>query len=174
MKKTTLFFLVVMIMIASCNKIAELITFHINTQANITVNSSTLLNTPFEIRTPGITTQSSETFENNRTAPDLIKKVAFDEIKLTITNPANKTFSFLKNVHIYISTDDYDEVELAYLDNIPADAQSIKLNTSGENLEKFVKSSSYRLRTTMETRETLTQSTDIQVDMRFAVTAGLK
>src|SRR5688500_1098736 len=174
MKKTSLYFLLAVITIAGCSKIAELITFKINTQANITVNSSSLLNTPFEISTPGITTHSSETFENNRTAPDLIKKVAFEEIKLTITSPENKTFSFLKNVHIYISTDDYDEVELAYLDNIPADAKSIILNTTSENLEKFIKSSSYRLRTRMETRETLSQATDIQVDMRFAVTAGLK
>jgi hypothetical protein len=174
MKQTSLFFLLTVIALASCTKIAELTTFKINTQANITVSSSSLLNTPFEISTPAIATQSSETFENNRTAPDLIKKVAFEEIKLTITSPQNKTFSFLKSVHIYISTDDYDEVELAYLENIPADAKSIILNTTDENLEKFVKSSSYRLRTRMETRETLTQSTDIQVDMRFAITAGLK
>jgi len=174
MKKTSFIFLLALTAVAGCSKITELITFKINTQANITVNSSTLLSTPFEISTPGIPTQSSETFENNHTTPDLIKKVAFEEIKLTITSPENKTFSFLKNVHVYISTDDYDELELAYLDNIPADAKSIILNTTAENLEKFVKSSSYRLRTTMETRETLTQATDIRVDMRFAVTAGLK
>jgi hypothetical protein len=39
------------------------------------------------------------------------------ELTVTITDPANKTFSFLKSIRLYISTD-ANEIELAYKDDI--------------------------------------------------------
>ena len=156
-----------------CEKLAELANFDIKAQTSIQVNSSTILNTPFEIHTPGITTNSNEEFENKHTNATLIKKVVLEELKLTITNPNDKTFNFMKKIHVYISTDDNPEIELAYLDVIPENQDSITLVTSKENLMQFVKATSYKLRTSIETKETLTEATDIQVDMKFNVTAGI-
>jgi len=73
---------------------------------------------PFEIPTPDITTNSEQELNNNNTKANLVKDVSLEELKLTIVSPSGKTFSFLKSVHIYISTNDDDEVELAYKDNI--------------------------------------------------------
>jgi hypothetical protein len=173
MKYKILMLLVIITTFVSCNKLAELISFNINAQTSIQVNSTTIINTPFEITTPGITTNSSQEYENNHTTPNLIKEVILEEVKLSVTNPQDKTFSFMKNIHIYISTDDNAEVELAYLETIPSDSSSITLITTKENLDKFIKASSYKLRTRIETKETLSEPTDIQVDMKFKVTAGL-
>ena len=159
--------------VIGCSKLAELITFNFTAHTSITINSPGIINTPFEISTPPVTTNSTEAFENNHSTPDLIKKVALEEVKLTITNPQNKTFSFLKAIHVYISADGHPETEIAYLENVPATATTITLVTTKENLDKYIRASEYSIRTSVETRETLTQSTDIKVDMKFAVTAGI-
>jgi hypothetical protein len=159
--------------VTGCSKLAELITFNFNAQTSITVNSPGIINTPFELSTPPVTTNSTEAFENNHSTPDLIKKVVLEEVKLTITNPQNKTFSFLKTIHVYISADGYPETQIAYLENIPATVNTITLVTTQENLDKYIRASGYSIRTSVETRETLTQSTDIKVEMKFAVTAGI-
>lgn len=155
----------------SCNKIDNALTFTISDQSSVTIPSSSPLTLPFEISTPDISTNSSQEFENNNTNVDLIKDVKLQEVKLTITDPANKTFSFLKSIHIYISTNDNDEIELAYLDNISSSANSISLITTEEKLDNYIKSSSYKLRTETTIRETLTQDITIQIDLKFKITA---
>ncbi|WP_291249084.1 hypothetical protein [Flavobacterium sp.] len=47
------------------------------------------------------------------------------ELKLTITDPSKKTFRFLKSIHLYISTDANDEIELAYLDDINSSSNTL-------------------------------------------------
>lgn len=172
MKATFYFVLAIVITTAfSCKKIDDLLTFNLSNRTSITIPSASVISLPFEIITPDITTNYSQDFENNNTNADLVKDVKLNEVKLTITNPADKTFSFLKSIHIYISTDGSDEIELAYLDDISSAENSIKLITTNEKLDKYIKSSSYKLRTTTETRETLTQNIDIQIDLKFRVTA---
>ncbi|NCU04285.1 MAG: hypothetical protein GXC73_09895, partial [Chitinophagaceae bacterium] len=73
------------------------VNFGINHQATFRVDSGSPLNLPFEVGTPDVTTNSSQQFENNNTAANLIKEIKLEELKLTITSPNNKTFSFLKN-----------------------------------------------------------------------------
>jgi len=81
------------------------------------------------------------------------------------------TFSFLKSIHIYMYTDTEEEIEIAWKDNISSDAELIDMQTSNSALDKYVKSSSYKLRTEVVTRETLNQDIDILIDMTFQVTA---
>ncbi len=157
--------------LSGCKKLG--VNFGINHQANFRVESSSPLNLPFEVGTPDVTTNSSQQFDNNNTAANLIKEIKLEELKLTITNPSSKTFSFLKSIHIYISTDSNDEIELAGLDNIVSTAQTITLNPTTQDLSKYVKASSYKLRTTVVTKETLTQAVDFRSDIKFRVKAGV-
>ena len=147
--------------------------FRINHQATFRVDAGAPLNLPFEVGTPDVTTNSSAQFENNNTAANLIKEIKLEELKLTITNPSNKTFSFLKSIHIYISTNSSDEIELAGMDNIASTSQSIILNATTQDLSKYVKASSYKLRTTVVTKETLTQAIDVRTDIKFKVRASV-
>jgi hypothetical protein len=149
------------------------ISFSISDETTIRVESSSPLNLPFELTTMDVTTNSQQEFENNRSSKNLVKEVYLDELKLTITSPSSKTFSFLKNIQIFISTDANNEIELASLDNIASTAQSISLNVSPQNLEKYIKASSYKIRTKVTTKETLTQAVDIKAAMKFKVIAGL-
>jgi hypothetical protein len=92
-------------------------------------------------------------------------------LALTITSPSDKTFSFLKSIEIYISADGEDETKLAWNNEVQSDAQSIELETTTQALDRYVKKSSYKLRTEVTTRESLTQSVDIKIDFTFQVTA---
>jgi hypothetical protein len=159
------------VILSGCKKFG--VNFAINHQANFRVEVASPLNLPFEVATPDVTTNSSQQFENNNTAANLIKEIKLEELKLTITNPSSKTFSFLKSIHIYISTNSSDEIELASLENISSTAQTISLNCTTQNLDKYVKASSYKLRTSVVTKETLTQAVDFRSDIKFRVKASV-
>ncbi len=163
--------LLVTVALTGCKKLN--VNFKINNQTNFRVESSSPINLPFEMGTPDVTTNSSQQFSNNNTTPNLIKEIKLDELKLSITSPAAKTFSFLKTVEIYISTNNSNELLLASLDNVASTAQSISLTTTSQNLLEYVKGSSYKLRTKVVTKETVTQAIDIRADIKFNVKAGL-
>ena len=169
--KIVLAALSVIILLGACKKIDELLTFTVNDQTEIVIESSAPFSLPVEIPTPDITTNSDEEFSNNGTRSDLVKEVYLSNLVLSIKSPEDKTFSFLKSIHIYIRTNDSDEVELAYKDNVNSDAKFINLDLTHERLDKYIKADSYKLRTEVTTKETLTQDVTIVVDMSFKVTA---
>lgn len=171
MKTTLLLFTVIFAgIMTGCNKAG--INFSLSNQADFRVESSSPINLPFEMGTPEVTTNSSQEFQNNNTAANLIKEVKLEELKLTIMSPSGKTFSFLKSVQIFISTNSNDEIELASLDNIASSSQTISLNTSTQNLDKYVKSNNYKLRTRVVTKETVTQAIDIRANIKFRIKAS--
>ncbi len=171
MKITTIIFLLSTLLV-SCKELDELLTFTITDQVGFTIESTSPLDLPLNIPTPDVTTNSQQKFENNNTTAALVKDIRMDNLTLTITDPTGKTFSFLKSIHLYISTNNSDEIELAYHDNVPADVSTVALITTSEKLDAYVKSSSYRLRTSVVTREALGEPVDVQADLKFKVTAN--
>lgn len=129
------------------------------------------LNLATEIITPDVTTNSSSEFKNNNTKADLVKDVKLKELKLTITDPSDKTFTFLKSIRLYISTDANDEIELAYSDQINSTSNTIDLTCTSEKLDKYIKASSYKIRTKAVIKETITKDVTVKSDMKFKVTA---
>jgi len=173
MKKIYIIIIAVFIIGASsCEKLDELLTFYISDTTEVVVESSLFpIELPMEIPTPDITTNSEEEFSNEGTNASLVKDVYLSKLTLDIISPENKTFSFLKSMRIYIRTNDSDEKELAYKENISSNAKQIDLTMTGENLDRYIKADSYKLRTEVTTRETLTQDVKIQIYMRYKVTA---
>ena len=157
----------------SCKKIDKLLTFTVNVENNFTVGASGPLSVPFDILTPQVTTNSTQQFQNNNSDVNHVKDIKLKQVDLQIVSPAGKTFSFLESVHIYISTNASDEVELAYLDNISSTATAISLTPTTASLDKYVKASSYSLRTKIVTRQALTQDVNIKNFCQFQVTANL-
>jgi hypothetical protein len=170
-KKFTILVILALIITASCSEVDKLLTFTISDQTTFKINSGLPFNSPFEVATPDVTTNSTSEFKNNNTNVNLVKDVKLEELKLSITSPADKTFSFLKSVHMYISTTADDEIELAFLDNISSTTNTINLTCTSQKLDKYIKASSYKIRTSVTTKETLTQETTVKADMKFKVTA---
>jgi hypothetical protein len=169
--KTVTILAILALFIVSCSEVDKLLTFTISNQTTFKINSGLPINSPFEVATPDVTTNSTSEFKNNNTNVDLVKDVKLQELKLSITNPTDKTFSFLKSVHLYISTTADDEIELAYQDNINTATNTLNLTCTDQKLDKYIKASSYKIRTTVTTRETVTQDITVQADMKFKVTA---
>ena len=155
----------------SCDKIDELLTFNISNTTEIVIETSIPIALPFEIPTPDITTGSEEEMSNNNTSVDLIKDVLLTSFNMKIKDPNDKTFSFLKSIHIYISTNSSDEIELAYKDNIDANTNSIDLITTNSKLDKYIKADKYKLRTEVTTKETVTKDITIEINMKYKITA---
>ena len=166
-------FIALLLSAISCKKINELLTFNVNVENNFTVGASGPLNIPFDILTPQVTTNSTQQFQNNNSDINRVKDIKLTKVDLQIVSPAGKTFSFLQSVHIYISTNANDEIELAYLDNISSSATAISLTPTSASLDKYVKASSYSLRTKIVTKQALSQDVEIKNQCQFQVTANL-
>lgn len=159
------------VFLTSCDAVDDLLTFTISNNASIKIKSSSPINLPSEIITPDVTTNSSAEFENNKTKANLVKDVKIRSLKLTISDPSDKTFTFLKSIHLYISTTDSDEIELAYLDNINTSNNTIDLVCTDARLDRYIKADSYKIRTQVTLKETLTKDVTVKADMKFKVTA---
>jgi len=166
------FLLSLIIFFCACHQVDALITFSISDETTFTIESTALLDLPIDIPTPDVTTNSNRKFENNNTSASLVKDIRLEAMHLTITSPAGETFDFLKSIHLDISTNSSNEVELAFLDNVPVGVSAIDLQTTDARLDTYVKSSSYRLRTAVVADEALSADVDVKANIQFRVTAA--
>lgn len=155
----------------SCNEVDKLLDFNIFNQSSFTIDGGFPINSPLDIISPEVTTNSNVAFAGNGTRTDKVKDIKLEELKLTITNPNDKTFAFLKSAHIYISTNDNDEILMAYVENVNTTSKSINLLCIPQKLDNYIKATSYRLRSKVVTRESLSEDVTVQVDTRFHVVA---
>jgi hypothetical protein len=156
---------------SSCDKLDELLTFTVTDHTTITIEGNSVMDLPLQLPTPDVTSSANQEFSNNNTRADLVKDVKLTEMTMEVTSPEGKTFSFLKSIEIYISTDGSDKVLLASQTSIPETATLVQLETSGEKLDKYLKAESYRLHTTVVTREAFASSIEIELGLKFRVTA---
>ena len=104
----------------SCNKDNREVEFEMDYQTSFTLNSTIGINLPFSPPSPDINTNSTNEFSLKNTNSSLVKEVTLKTLTLTITNPTDKTFSFVKSVHIFISAPGVKEIEAIAYDNIPS------------------------------------------------------
>ena len=157
---------------SSCKKINEILTFNIKESTEITIENTIVpFSLPFELPTPNILVSSESEFENNKTSKNLVKDVHIEELALTIINPNNQKFSFLKSIVIYISADGVQKIELASKYDIPKDVNQIDLDVTESKLDDYLKADKYSLSTEVVIRETLTKDITVKADMTFEVTA---
>lgn len=160
----------ILLILTMCKK-DEWFTFTITDSTTFDITPITPIALPYELPLPDITTNSEQEFKNNNTSVGLVKEIKLSTLDLFIQNPADKTFSFLKAISIYIRTNDDDEILLATKTDIDSDAKMISLNTTEAILDKYVKADSYKLRTEVTLRETLTQAVTIEAKMKYNVKA---
>jgi len=171
MNKITLI-IIVLVSLLSCKKTHDLFTFDVNDSSTFTIQAQSGINLPFSVPTPDVTTSSEKEFENNNTKASLVKEIILKKLTLTITNPSDETFKFLKNITLYISADGEDEIELAKKENIDNSVgSSIDLEPTSAFLDVYVKKDKYKLRTEVTTDEVLLHDVDVRVDITFQVTA---
>jgi hypothetical protein len=161
-----------LLLITSCKKDRLTITFNVTDSFDFTVKSGSVINLPIELLTPDIATNSEGEFEQNDTRADKINEINLNELKLTITSPTGKTFSFLKSIEIFISAEGLIEKLLASAYDVNSSSSSLNLNCSGDDIAEYIKKDSYKVRVKTVTRESLTQDVAINSFLSFKVKAA--
>lgn len=155
----------------ACEKVDDLLTFYIEEEETFTIESYFPVGTLVPLTPITITTNSEETFKNNKTRAELVKDVTLNRLNLTITNPQEENFNFLKKIEIYISSEDKAEVMIAYLEEVPANATTLNLKSTNAALDEFIKGDTYNIRTKAALAKPVSRNITIKADMRFKVTA---
>ncbi|MBK6266434.1 hypothetical protein JKA74_15420 [Marivirga sp. S37H4] len=170
-------YFILLFMLTACNldeKIKDVTTFNITNNVNFSIPSSAVVDLPVDLNTPDVSSSSQQSFENNNTRADLVENANLKELTLTITSPEARTFKFLRSVKIYISNDTKGETLLAEKNEIPTDIGSIlELETTGANLDEYIKESTYDLRYDVVIRESVNSTTEINAKMVFEVRAKI-
>ena len=168
-----LIFAAVMLLVfvgTACKAIDDLLTFYINEEATIVVDSNFPMGLA-PIAPVSVTTNSNDTFKSNKTRAELVKDVTLNKLTLSIEEPQGENFDFMSKIEIYISSEGNDEVKIAYLESIPKGVNTITLESTNAQLDKFIKSDSYTIRTKATLSKPVAQDTSIKAAMRFRVTA---
>jgi len=163
------------VLFSACEKLDELTQFDLEYHTEAVIPATATLNVPIDIPLPPVTTNTEETFENYNTHKDLIEEITLNELQMTITDPADGTFSFLSDIEIYISTEDGEnEILLAWLYNIPNTVgNEINLETTSQDLQLYLKADAYTLRLKVTVDELITQDYTLDIKTVFHVDAKI-
>jgi len=173
-KKILMWMMLTGLTIVSCKKLDKLTQFDITYHNHVTIPAAIPVNTPYDILTPEIETNTEEEFENNNTHKDLIEEIKLKALTLTILDPTDEDFDFLNAIEIYIETDDLPEKKIAWKDNIPESGlQQLELETSGDDLKEYLLEDSFKLKIKTTTDHATTRDITIDVKTVFHVNAKI-
>lgn len=162
---------IITIVSVACDKIDDLLTFYIDEEEEIVVSSNFPFGEVVPLTPVTVTTNSEETFRNNKTRAELVKDVTLNRLSLTVAEPEDKDFNFLKSIEIYVSSEGKEEIRIAYLEDVPQHAKSIELKSTNAKLDEYLKEDTYTIRTQAELAQPVSQNIKIKAAMQFKVTA---
>jgi len=159
---------------SACKEVDKLTQFNMDYDESVTIPSTIGINLPFNLFTPPITTNSTESFEVNDTRKDLIEQIILKEMTLSISSPSGEDFSFLKSIEIYMSADGLDEIKVAWKDTIDNSVgNSIALETSSSDLQEYIKKDDINLKVTTVTDELILTDYEVNIHSNFFVDAKI-
>lgn len=159
------------IFFSSCDKLTQ---FDIDYETEATIQSSSPINLPFNIITPEITSNSTSTFESNNTRKDLVEEILLKQLDMEITSPSNGDFSFVNEIHIYLKADGLEDVEIAYIEDIPDNVgNKISLTPVCKDFKEYIKKDQFQISIDVTTDEVITQDHVVKIYTVFAVDAEI-
>jgi hypothetical protein len=171
---TWIFMAGIMILNQSCEK-RGLIRFTLDYEASVVIPSQSLINLPFNILTPDITTNADAAFAVNDTRKDLIKKITLTGLHIELTAPESSDLSFLESLKIMIAAPGMPDQLVAWQDNIPeTTGKTLTLNVTQKDLQEYIKKDRFILKTEVVTRKMVTSDHHIDLYSTFRVEAGVR
>ena len=170
-----IFAILFIIALSSCKAFDKLTQFEMDYSTNFTIPSSIGINLPFNLPLPSINAKISEKLENEQTNTKLVEHLFIKEILLETEYPNNKTFQFLKNVELYIKTDDLPAILVAHKYNIynSIGTKLVLDIEAGQDLEAYIKQDSYTIETKVTIDELSLEAIDLRADLVFDVDAKI-
>ena len=167
-------FAVLAIAFTSCDEITPDIDIDNDMNPEFVIPPYSKADTTFKIEKLGIENNIEEELKANSLSLDNIKEVTLEGVKLTVMIPSTDDFSFLKNVSLSVNAPGLTELEIAGLDNVPANSETIELETpAGVNLIDYIKSPTLDVVFSGASKEAVTDSTRIEAEIKYTVKAGL-
>ncbi len=120
-----------------------------------------------------VPTNSESTFSGNSTGKDHIEKITLSEMTLTVTDPANGNFNFLKSITIYITADGLADKQIATKANIADGLNVIDMEESGEDIKDYLSAANFTLKTKAEFDGAPLQDTKVNITTKYFVDAKL-
>ncbi len=160
--------------VPGCKKLHELTQFNMDYDSDYTYSAGLPINLPVTLNSPDVTTNSEQEFAINDTRKDLIESIKATQLKLTISSPVGKTFSFLKEVRIYILADGLPETEVAEklaIDNTVGG--ELPLTVFDVELKDYIKADKFKLKVVSTTDEILTGDVQVHIYTNFFVDAKI-
>jgi ABC-type Fe3+-hydroxamate transport system substrate-binding protein len=161
--------LLLFLAVVGCKKVDQLLTFNVDVSQSTTIRAILVGAGP--IAAAPVTTNSADSFRNNKTSKDKVKDVYLNKMALTITDPAGLTFDFLDKVEIYISTNSNNRILLARLDNVPKGVTTVTLVPTTSRLDEYLKSDTYTLDAIYTSNTFRASPFTVRSDATFKVTA---
>ncbi|WP_405384477.1 hypothetical protein [Maribacter sp. LLG6340-A2] len=159
---------------SSCDKLDELTKFDMEYSQRATIPSSAGIDLPFDVFTPETETNSESKFAVNDTRKDLIEEISLTELEMVILSPDEADFSFLNSIEVYISAEGLEEIQIAYLNEVPENVgNTISLDTSDADLKEYIKKDEFSLRLNTVTDELLSSDHELEVNSTFFVDAKI-
>jgi hypothetical protein len=172
MKKIIPLLLILAIGATQCNTVDEYTQFEMEYQTTVIVPSSLASNSPFDMWTPEVTTNSEAQFAVNDTRKDKVEDIRLRSTLISVTSPESSDFSFLNDIYVYLNADGLPEVEIARKEDIPDDVGSeLELTTSDDNLEAYIKKDKFKMRVKTVTDELISEDHEVQIDAVYWVDA---
>jgi hypothetical protein len=173
--KLIFFFVFLMLLSPSCKKLNKLTQFNLAFNESMTIPASALINLPFNIFTPDISSNSETAFEINDTRKDLIQKINLVKMTLTLKSPSSGNFNFLKDIELFINADGLNETKMAFkLDMSNSNLNEISLDVSSADLKEYIKKDKFSLRCYTTTDETISEDYQVNINYVLFVDAKLK
>jgi|TARA_R100000544_G_C2211735_1_gene52361 hypothetical protein len=160
--------------LCSCDKIDDLTKFDLDYTTQYTIASGAILDVPFDVLTPEVTTDSESEFESNDTRKDLIESIKLKKLTLNLRTPVSGNFNFLNEITIFIKADGLPEQVIASASDIPEDnLRSIDIETENVELKAYIKKDSYSLRVRTTTDRIISEDHEIDIRTVFRVDAKI-
>lgn len=158
----------------SCDELDKLTQFRMNYTESVTVQSYSVIGLPFDLSTPTIPSNSESTFSGNNTSANLIEEISLEAMTLSISSPSSGSFDFLESASLLISADGLDEIEIAYLEEVPEDgSSSLEMEVTGVNVKEYILADEFQIRMKSETDKTISEDYEIEIRSVFFVDAKI-
>ncbi len=158
----------------SCEKLDELTKFDLSYESSVTIPGTLGIDTPFEVATPDITTNSEQAFSGENTSKDHVQEIILKKLTLDLQSPPDSDFSFLKSLTLYIDADGLDKLKMASNSSIPDDVgKTIEMSTTSKDLKEYIFKDKFNISVEVTTDEMISEDHEVLVSSVYQVDATL-
>ena len=163
--------LIVSLFFNGCNKIDELTYFDIDYNFIFTLPAIGFGS--IDIESNEVENNTENSFENNDSRKELVERATLKKFEVTILEPINGSFNFVNSVEVYAKTTILSEKLIAWKYDVPQTIGSfIKLETTNDDLKKYLTSDKIKVRLKTTANSTITE--DHKMDLFASVEVDAK